>query len=166
MEVGSKLPFEESLINFDFRHGLRTFHVLLPFVQNSFSWPFLAMLSHTVDGFIFVRTNFRGLNLNDSSWGSKIVAIIFPSYFTQNIAIFWVLELVDWTLHENWYPTKIKQSEWKLVVSFHMKNYRSNFTFVTVDPLLNALLSFVTNGFRAFPFFRLKSYRSRLKPKK
>ena len=46
MEVGSKLPYEELQFKFDFCHGLRTFHELLPFVQNSFSRLLLAMLSY------------------------------------------------------------------------------------------------------------------------
>ena len=34
-------------------------------------------MNNTVDSFIFVGTNFRGMNKNDTSSGSKFVAIVF-----------------------------------------------------------------------------------------
>ena len=65
---------------------------------------------NTVDGFIFVGTNFRGLNKNDTFVGFKIRAIVFSFFmFIQKITFSWVLEFVDRTFHENhenWYPTK------------------------------------------------------------
>ena len=53
MKVGSKLPYEELQIKFDFRQCFTSLlcrlrrHELLPFVEISFSRLFLAMLSHT-----------------------------------------------------------------------------------------------------------------------
>ena len=47
------------------------------------------------------------------SWGSNSWPKYFLTKFIQKIAISWVLEFVDWTLHENhenWYPTKFKPS--------------------------------------------------------
>ena len=35
------------------------------------------MILYTVDAFIFVGTNFRGLNKITHSWGSKFMAIVF-----------------------------------------------------------------------------------------
>ena len=41
----------------------------------------------------------------------------------------------------------VRASEWKLVGSFHMKNYRSSSTFVTVGLHFHELLPFVQNSF-------------------
>ena len=46
--IGSRLSYKELQFKFDFCHGLLTFHELLPFVQNSFSGLFLAMLSYNI----------------------------------------------------------------------------------------------------------------------
>ena len=43
------------------------------------------------------------------SKGSKFVAMIFSFITDTEIAISWVLEFVEWTIHENhknWYPYK------------------------------------------------------------
>ena len=77
--------------------------------------------SSTVDAFIFMGTNFRGLNENDTFVGFKIRGhSIFPSYVIQKITNSCVLEFMDRTLHENhenWYPTKINPSTVPLSVS-------------------------------------------------
>ena len=67
---------------------------------------------HTVDGFIFVGTNFRGLNKNDTFVGLKIRghSILFHNSY---ITISWVLDFVDRALqekNENWYPMEFKPS--------------------------------------------------------
>ena len=71
------------------------------------------MNSDAVD-FFFRGSNFRGLNKNDIFLGFKIRGhMYFLSLFIQKIAILWVAEFVDWTLHENnenLYPTKFKPS--------------------------------------------------------
>ena len=69
-------------------------------------------VAYSVDGVIFVGTNFRGLNTNDTFVGFKTRghSILF-SKFIQEITVSWVPEFVDRTLHEtreNWYPTKFK----------------------------------------------------------
>ena len=67
-----------------------------------------------MDGFIFVGTNFCGLNENDTFLVvQNLWPQYFPSKFIQKITYSWILEFVDWALHENhknWYPTKIKPS--------------------------------------------------------
>ena len=67
---------------------------------------------HTVDGFIFVGTNFCVLNEKwHIHWVQNSWPLYFLSLFIQKITISWVLEFVDWTFHkncENWYPTKFK----------------------------------------------------------
>ena len=40
--------------------------------SDSVLFNFMTKISHTVDGFIFVGTNFRGLNENDTLAGFKI----------------------------------------------------------------------------------------------
>ena len=65
-----------------------------------------------VDGFIFVGTNFRGLNKTYTFVGFKIRghSIFFYNSY-KKVKMSWVLEFVDRTLHENheyWYPTKFK----------------------------------------------------------
>ena len=73
-----------------------------------------------MDAFIFVGINFRGWNRNHTFVGVKIrghSTFLHNSY--RKIAFSWVLEFVDWTLHENhgnWYPMKIKPS----TVIFHL----------------------------------------------
>ena len=62
----------------------------------------------TVDGFIFVGTNFRGMNKTDTFLGIKIRGhSIFFHNMIQKITISWILKFEDWTFHENhenWYP--------------------------------------------------------------
>ena len=74
------------------------------------------------------------------SWGSKFVAIIFPLFLTQKIAISRVWKIVDKTLyknHENWYPMKIKPptvSIWPNLCTPHeWRNYISWYTATTKE---------------------------------
>ena len=46
MKVGSKLPYKDLQIKFNFRHGWPSFSWVIAFVQKSFSALFLAMLSY------------------------------------------------------------------------------------------------------------------------
>ena len=67
-----------------------------------------------MDGFIFVGTNFRGLNKNDTFVGFRIRgnSIFFHKLYRKS-HFRGYMEFVDWTLHENnenWYPTKFKPS--------------------------------------------------------
>ena len=50
----------------------------------------------------------------------------FPSLFIQKITNSWVLEFVDWTVHENhenWYPTKIKPYTVCVICIFDRKEW-------------------------------------------
>ena len=85
MKVGSKLPYEELQIKFDFHHGWPTF-----------SWV-----------------------------NCHLFKICFPDFSRLCFHI----------------------SEWKLVASFHMKNYRSSSTFITVDLLFHELIALFQNSF-------------------
>ena len=67
-----------------------------------------------MDCFIFVGTNFRGLNKNHTIVGLKIrgYSIFLHIVHTEN-CYSWALKFVGRTIHENhenWYPTKIKPS--------------------------------------------------------
>ena len=91
--------------------GQRNYCILILIHIHAFVQFKIQRRQYTVDGFIFVGTNFRGLI---NSWGSKFMVI-------QKIANSWVLEFLDRTLqenHENWYPKKMKPSTG--VVSFSL----------------------------------------------
>ena len=109
------------------------FHDLLPFVQNSFSGLFSAMLSQ-----IWMKV------------GNKLpyeeLQIKFD--FRHGWPTFsWVIALCSKFVFRTFSRLCFHRSEWKLVASFHMKSYRTSSTFVTVDLLFHELLPFVQNSF-------------------
>ena len=79
---------------------------------------FIYRFSNTVNAFIFVGTNFRGLYKNHTSVGFQIyghTCSIFLYNPYPKIAISWVLKFVDQTLHknhENCYPTKLSHPQY------------------------------------------------------
>ena len=108
------------------------FYYLLHFcVANKAQWHFgiiCVIWTHTVDGFIFVGTNFHALNRNVISIGINICwNFIFLHKSYKKIALSLVLESVDVTLHENhekWYLTKIKP--------FRVLNYNKSLSYINL----------------------------------
>ena len=150
MKVGSKLQHEELQIKFDFCHGWHTFSWVIALCSKFVFRTFL--------GYAFTYLN--GSWLEASTWRvtDQVQLLSRLTHFFMSYCPLFKICFPDFS----WLCFHIY--EWKLVGSFLMKSYRSSSTFVTVDLLLNDLLSFLKkNSFPHFSFFCMKSYTSSLK---
>ena len=135
MKVGSKLPYEELQVKFDFRHGWPTcifFMSYCPLLKIRFP-DFYWLCFHVSEWNLVASICMRLTN--------QVRLSLRLTYFFMGYCPLFKIRFPDFS------QLSFHISEWKLIASFRMKSYRSSSIFVTVDLLFYELLPFVWNSF-------------------